>query len=187
MANVQEHRPRLPYGAREKRSVGLLVLLLLAVFAAIFFVHNMSARRHQPAASAPVASTELPTAPPPEEQVPAAAVAPAAAAAAAEEPALSARKQSDITRVVEDGRPALTACYQRALVRDETLVNGNLKVRMSVAPSGRVDTVNISGPRFFSRPGRLPEGGGLQVDVPHRPRALPGRVSSRAPRRGVRV
>ena len=41
MANVQEDRPRLPYGARERRSVGLLVLLFLAVFAAIFFIRNL--------------------------------------------------------------------------------------------------------------------------------------------------
>ena len=149
MANVQQDRPRLPYGARERRSVGLLVLLFLAVFAAIFFIRNLASRHHEPAATAPVANAEVPTAtPPPVEQ--AAAVAPAGAAmAAAEEPALSARKQSEIARAIEDGRPALTACYQRALVRDETLVNGNLKVRLSVAASGRVDTVNVSGPPSF--------------------------------------
>ena len=67
------------------------------------------------------------------------------APAAADEPAMSARKQAGIARVVEEGRPALAACYQRALVRNEKLVNGNLKVRLSVAPSGRVNTVNISG------------------------------------------
>ena len=108
--------------------MGLLVLLFLAVFAAIFFIRNLASRHHEPAATAPVASAEVPAAtPPPVEQ--AAAAAPAAAPAADDEPALSARKQSDIARVIEDGRPALTACYQRALVRDETLVNGNLKVR----------------------------------------------------------
>ena len=148
MANVQDDRRRLPYGARDKRSVGLLILLFLAVFAAIFFIRNLASRHHEPAATAPVASTEVPTAaPPPLEQ--AAEAAPAVAPAAAEEPALSARKQSAIARVVEDGRPGLAACYQRALVRDETLVNGNLKVRLSVAASGRVDNVNISGPPSF--------------------------------------
>ena len=65
MANVQEDRPRLPYGARDKRSVGLLVLLFLAVFAAIFFIRNVASRHHEPAATAPVASTEVPTAAPP--------------------------------------------------------------------------------------------------------------------------
>jgi hypothetical protein len=150
MANVQEDRPRLPYGARDRRSVGLLVLLFLAVIAAIFFIRNSAARRHAPAASAPVASTEVPAAPPPAEHADqAAAAAPAAAAAEDDEPAMSARKQAGIARVVEEGRPALAACYQRALVRNEKLVNGNLKVRLSVAPSGRVNTVNVSGPPSF--------------------------------------
>ena len=142
MANVQEDRPRL-YGARERRSVGLLVLLFLAVIAAIFFIRNSAARRHAPAASAPVASGEVAAATPPAEQTD------QAAAAADDEPAMSARKQAGIARVVEEGRPALAACYQRALVRDEKLVNGNLKVRLSVAPSGRVNTVNVSGPSSF--------------------------------------
>jgi outer membrane biosynthesis protein TonB len=148
MANVQDDRRRLPYGARDKRSVGLLILLFLAVFAAIFFIRNLASRHHEPAATAPVASPEVPTAAQPALEQ-AAEAAPAVAPAAAEEPALSARKQSEIARAIEDGRPALTACYQRALVRDETLVNGNLKVRVSVAASGRVDTVNVSGPPSF--------------------------------------
>ena len=148
MANVQEDRPRLSYGARERRSVGLLVLLFLAVIAAIFFIRNISARRHAPDATAPVASTEVPAAPPAAEQTDQAAAA-APAAATDDEPAMSARKQAGIARVVEEGRPALAACYQRALVRNEKLVNGNLKVRLSVAPSGRVNTVNVSGPPSF--------------------------------------
>ena len=148
MANLREDRPRLPYGARDRRSVGLLVLLFLAVIAAIFFIRNMSARHHAPAASAPVASAEVPAAPPPADQADQAA-ATAPTAAADDEPAMSARKQAGIARVVEEGRPALAACYQRALVRDEKLVNGNLKVRLSVAPSGRVNTVNVSGPASF--------------------------------------
>jgi outer membrane biosynthesis protein TonB len=147
MANLQEDRPRLPYAARDRRAVGLLVLLFLAVIAAIFFIRNMSARHHA-AASAPVGSAEVPAAPPPAEQADQAA-ATAPAAAADDEPAMSARKQAGLARVVEDGRPALAACYQRALVRDEKLVNGNLKVRLSVAPSGRVNTVNVSGPASF--------------------------------------
>jgi hypothetical protein len=151
MANLQEDRPRLLYGAREKRSVALLVLLFLAVFAAIFFIRNIAARHHEPGATAAVASAEAPPAAPlPAAPVEQAAAAPAGAAAAAEdEPAMSVRKQASIARVVEEGRPALTACYQRALVRNETLINGNLRVRMSIAPSGRVDTVNISGPPSF--------------------------------------
>ena len=149
MANVQDDRPRLPYGARERRSVGLLVLLFLAVFAAIFFIRNVASRHHESAADGagreharPRPRRRLRWSRPPRPRPP--SLRPRTT-----EPALSARKQSEIARAIEDGRPALTACYQRALVRDETLVNGNLKVRLSVAASGRVDTVNVSGPPSF--------------------------------------
>src|SRR5439155_3201095 len=90
---------------------------------------------------------------PPEPPPPAAAPAPMAAAAAApavaEQPAISPRKQSEIARVINDGRPGLTACYQRALVRDERLDYAGLTVRLSIAASGRVDKVNIRGPSKF--------------------------------------
>jgi outer membrane biosynthesis protein TonB len=153
MAGVEEDRPRLPYAARDRRSVGLIVLLLFAVLAAIVLIRNLS-RRPDRGVATPVANTEAP----PPEPVPAVAptapptAAPAAAPAPAEaedEPAISARKQSEIARVIQDGRPRLKICYQRALVRDATLVHGNLRVRASVAPSGRVDSVNISGPAAF--------------------------------------
>ena len=62
---------------------------------------------------------------------------------------MSVRKMSALERVVEDGRARLGACYQRALVRDDSLVNGHLTVRVSVAASGRVDRVLVSGPRAF--------------------------------------
>jgi outer membrane biosynthesis protein TonB len=148
MANVED-RPRLPYGARDRRSVGLLVLLFLAVFAAIFFIRNIASRHHEPAATTPVASAAAPPATPPAGEVEQTAATAPPAASADDEPAMSARKQSEIARAISEGRPALTVCYQRALVRDETLVNGNLKVRLSVAPSGRVGAVNISGPAAF--------------------------------------
>jgi hypothetical protein len=65
------------------------------------------------------------------------------------EATLSAREQSQIKRVVEDGRPGLKTCYERALVRDQTLVRGNLRVRVSVAASGHPRGVSISGPAAF--------------------------------------
>jgi hypothetical protein len=51
--------------------------------------------------------------------------------------------------VVSAGRPRLAACYQRALVRDASLVHGNLRVHVSVAPSGHVARVNVRGPAAF--------------------------------------
>jgi hypothetical protein len=74
------------------------------------------------------------------------ATGPTAVAAEVVEPASAAPSQSQIARVVTDGRAGLHACYQRALVRDETLVNGDVKVRASVAPSGRVDSVAVDAP-----------------------------------------
>jgi hypothetical protein len=62
---------------------------------------------------------------------------------------MSARRQSAIARVVTDGQAGLRICYDRALLRDTTLVNGTLKVRVSVAPSGRVDRVSVTGPAEF--------------------------------------
>ena len=164
MASVREHRPRLwlsepaPHG----RSVGLSVALLVAVLAAIAFFWSLSHRKsaHAPA-EAPVTTVEppatLPTPPPAPEPPPAvaAAVAPLAAAAAPDEkpdeqPEMTPSQQSDMARVIRDGRPGLTACYQRALTHDETLVNGRLGVRVSVAPSGKVSRVRVNGPADFA-------------------------------------
>lgn len=155
MAGVREDHPRLalPRGAPGRRSVGVLVLLLFAAVAAIVFMTRLSRR---PAHLAPIetaaAETEAPVPASAPADVPEAAPAAAAAAAptaAAEDPQISARKEADIARVVADGRSGLSACYQRALVRDSTLVHGNMTIRASVAPSGRVDAVNISGPAAF--------------------------------------
>lgn len=147
MADIHEGRPTLPYGVRDRKSVGVLVVLLVAVFAAIFFMRNLW-RHHERSVSEPVTMTEVPSPVPPPEPEAAPAVAPAAAAAP-EAPEISARKQSEIARVIREGRSGLSACYQRALVRDSTLVHGNMTVHLSVAPSGKVSTVNISGPAAF--------------------------------------
>ena len=146
MADIHEGRPTLPYGVRDRKSVGILVVLLVAVFAAIFFMRNLW-RHHGGSVQAPVTMTETPSPVPPPEPAPAAAVAPAAAAP--EAPEISARKQSEIARVISEGRSGLSACYQRALVRDSTLVHGNMTVHLSVAASGKVNTVHISGPSAF--------------------------------------
>jgi hypothetical protein len=148
MADIHEGRPTLPYGTRDRKSVGVLVVLLVAVFAAILFMRNLW-RHHERSVSEPVTMTEVPSPVPPPEPEAAPAAAPAAAAAAPEAPEISARKQSEIARVIREGRSGLSACYQRALVRDSTLVHGNMNVRVSVAPSGKVNTVNISGPAPF--------------------------------------
>jgi len=121
-------------------------MLLVAVVAAIALIWNAS-RRPAGRAVAPIASVE-PEAPPPPSPagpVPAAAVSPAPA----DEGAISPRKQAEIARVISDGRPRLKLCYQRALTRDETLVSGDLTVRLSIAPSGKVDSVKVVGPSAF--------------------------------------
>jgi hypothetical protein len=150
MAGVREDRPRLlfPQSASTRRPLGILVVALIAVLAAIALVSNVS-RRATHRAAAPVAMAETPPAAPepaaqavPAEQPAAVPVEPAA-------PELSAASQAEIGRVISDGRPGLAACYQRALVRDETLLNGHVAVRVSVAASGRVDTVNIKAPPAF--------------------------------------
>ena len=144
-------------GARAEwsRSPGVLALLLLAVIAAIGFFWSAS---HRPAhrRAAPVAFAETPpieTPPvetPPTEPAPAVVAAPTAAAEPADESEeMSPRKQADITRVIRDGRPGLQACYQRALVRDASLVRGDLTVHLSVRPSGHVDSITVKGPAKF--------------------------------------
>jgi hypothetical protein len=131
----------------KSKSLGLLVFMLFAVLAAIGLIWNVSRRASQQA-TAPLASAELvatPAAPPATESEP----APPAMPVAAEESVAAAPSQASITRVIDDGRAGLKACYQRALVRDSTLVHGKLAVRLSIAPSGRVGAVKITGPAAF--------------------------------------
>lgn len=157
MASVQEdRRGMLPAEALpSSRSPGVFVVALLAVLAVIALMWKAS-RQHAaaPPAPSPIAMAE----PPPTTTAgqAAAAEAPAAAPAAADrtaaapaDEAATTVQQSAIARVIRDGRLGLTACYQRALVRDNTLVSGHLMVRLAVAPSGRVDRVRISGPAAY--------------------------------------
>ena len=160
MASIREDRPRLVHVASTagRRSVGLMVLLFLAVLAAITFMANVSRRPvHHASAPLAMAAAETPAAEPAAGAVTEPTAAPAtglsavsaAAPAQAVESAADAPSQAQIARVISDGRPGLHACYQRALVRDETLMNGNVKVRASVAPSGRVDNVAVNAPPDF--------------------------------------
>jgi hypothetical protein len=146
MASIREDRPRLivSEAAPGRKSMGMLVLLLVAVLAAIALIWNAS-RRHASPTPTPVANVE--PAPPP----PAAEPAPMAAArpVAVDDEALSARKQAEIARVISDGRPRLKVCYQRALTRDDTLVYGDLTIRLAIAASGKVQRVHVAGPAAF--------------------------------------
>ncbi len=148
MAEVRQDRGGiLPGSASSGRSVAVLVMALVAVLAAVALIFNASRRStHQSPAS--VENVE-----PPAPTPPAAGPEPSPAASAVpvddESGAATARRQAAIARAIDTGRPGLTACYQRALVRDDSLVHGKLTVRASIAPSGRVDSVNVSGPAAF--------------------------------------
>jgi len=166
MADVQQNRQRyaLPEPAPGGQSVKASVVAFAVVLAAIALLMFQPSRRHasRPPAQAAAATVEPPLAPPADPPVAAPALTPAPAAAAAAEAAqdaqdeaegpegtMSAQKQSGIERVVANGGARLKACYQRALVRDDSLVNGHLTVQVAVAASGRVQRVHISGPAAF--------------------------------------
>jgi predicted Zn finger-like uncharacterized protein len=57
--------------------------------------------------------------------------------------------QGDITRVVNNNKGGIKVCYQRALLRDNTLTHGKIDVRVSIGISGRVKNVGIDGPSSF--------------------------------------
>jgi hypothetical protein len=155
MASIREDRRRLSMSefASGRRPTGIITLMLVGVLAAIALIWNFSQRpTHRLAApiamatAEPAAAVAPPVAPPPAaEAAPASAVSPAPT----DEGTGTARQQAKVARVIGDGRPGLKACYQRALTRDETLVYGDLTVRLSIASSGKVGRVNIAGPAEF--------------------------------------
>jgi predicted Zn finger-like uncharacterized protein len=51
--------------------------------------------------------------------------------------------QADISRVINNNRQGIQTCYQRALLRDNSLTNGKITVRVTVGLSGRVQRVNL--------------------------------------------
>jgi hypothetical protein len=172
MAGVQQDRPRLFLAdpAPHTRSVGVSVALLIAVVAAIAFFWNVSRRAGHGPIAPPIARAEPLATPPISESAggpdsepasmslgAAPAIAPPSSSDATEpasevrpaQPALSPQEQTQIGHVINDGRPGLKTCYERALVRDQTLVRGNLKVSVAVAPSGHVRRVSVRGPAAF--------------------------------------
>jgi len=57
--------------------------------------------------------------------------------------------QADITRVVKNNKGGINICYQRALLRDNSLTHGKVDVDISVGISGKVKKVTIDGPAAF--------------------------------------
>jgi TonB family protein len=67
-------------------------------------------------------------------------------------PAPSARStpaQADISRVITSNRQGIQTCYQRALLRDSTLTQGKVTVRVSIGISGKVKSVSLDAPPPF--------------------------------------
>ncbi len=57
--------------------------------------------------------------------------------------------QADISRVINNNRQGIQTCYQRALLRDSTLTQGKVTVRVSIGLSGKVKSVNLDAPAQF--------------------------------------
>jgi hypothetical protein len=53
--------------------------------------------------------------------------------------------QAEINKLVDENRPSITVCYQRALARDNSLTYGKITVKLSIGISGRVKNVSIDG------------------------------------------
>jgi predicted Zn finger-like uncharacterized protein len=60
-----------------------------------------------------------------------------------------APSQADITRVVNNNRGGIKNCYQRALLRDNSLTHGKISVKVTIGISGRVKHTAIDGPPQF--------------------------------------
>ncbi len=63
--------------------------------------------------------------------------------------ARSTPAQADISRVISNNRQGIQTCYQRALLRDNTLTHGKVTVRVSIGVSGKVKSVNLDAPAQF--------------------------------------
>ena len=63
--------------------------------------------------------------------------------------ARSTPNQADISRVINNNRQGIQTCYQRALLRDNSLTHGKVTVRVSIGLSGRVKSVNLDAPAQF--------------------------------------
>jgi predicted Zn finger-like uncharacterized protein len=63
--------------------------------------------------------------------------------------AKSTPAQADISRVINNNRQGIQTCYQRALLRDNTLTHGKVTVRVSIGLSGKVKSVSLDAPAQF--------------------------------------
>ena len=57
--------------------------------------------------------------------------------------------QADISRVINNNRGGIKNCYQRALLRDNSLTHGKISVKVTIGISGRVKHTGIDGPPQF--------------------------------------
>jgi len=57
--------------------------------------------------------------------------------------------QSEITRVINNNRGGIKNCYQRALLRDNSLTHGKITVQVNIGLSGRVKHTMVDGPPQF--------------------------------------
>ncbi len=57
--------------------------------------------------------------------------------------------QGEISRVINNNRGGIKNCYQRALLRDNSLTHGKITVKVSIGISGRVKHVAVEGPPQF--------------------------------------
>src|SRR5579863_3166619 len=60
-----------------------------------------------------------------------------------------APSQADISRVINNNRGGIKNCYQRALLRDNSLTHGKISVKVTIGISGRVKHTAIDGPLQF--------------------------------------
>jgi len=60
-----------------------------------------------------------------------------------------APSQADISRVINNNRGGIKNCYQRALLRDNSLTHGKISVKVTIGISGHVKHTAIDGPLQF--------------------------------------
>jgi hypothetical protein len=60
-----------------------------------------------------------------------------------------APQQADIMKVIANNRGGIKNCYQRALLRDNSLTHGKISVKVTIGISGRVKHTAIDGPQQF--------------------------------------
>jgi hypothetical protein len=57
--------------------------------------------------------------------------------------------QTEISKVINNNRGGIKNCYQRALLRDNSLTHGKITVQLTLGISGRVKRATIDGPAQF--------------------------------------